>query len=148
PPHSTACPNPFLAEFLIGSGPDSRPDADAFAADVRIARHDPYSLAHTYHTKVSPLAIAMYIEHFTEPGDVVLDFFCGSGMTSVAAAGANRSLCNGRPYLSAAQSRRAVLIDLSPAATHIAAGHAARFTEREIRAAEAIVRSVGRAVQS
>lgn len=64
--------------------------------------------AHSYHTKVPPEAIIPFIEHFTKPGDVVLDPFCGSGMTGVAAA-----LCG----------RLAILNDLSPAAVHLAWNH-------------------------
>jgi hypothetical protein len=142
PPHSTACPNPFLAELLDQTGSDGLPAAAAFAADIRVARHDPYSLAHTYHTKVSPLAIVRYIEHFTRPGDVVLDCFCGSGMTGLAAAGAPLELVDVRPTLTATQPRRAVLMDLSPAATQIAAGHAARFTAAEIDTVAEIVAKV------
>src|SRR6185437_4336618 len=61
--------------------------------------------AHSYHTKVPYQGIAPYIEHYTAPGDVVLDPFCGSGMTGVAAILAGRD---------------AILNDLSPAAVHIA----------------------------
>lgn len=64
--------------------------------------------AHSYHTKVPPEAIIPFIEHFTKPGDVVLDPFCGSGMTGVAAALAGRL---------------AILNDLSPAAVHLAWNH-------------------------
>lgn len=62
-------------------------------------------MAHSYHTKVPPEAITPFVEHFTKPGDVVLDPFCGSGMTGLAAASAGR---------------RAILSDLSPAAVHLA----------------------------
>jgi adenine-specific DNA methylase len=61
--------------------------------------------AHTYHTKVPPDGISSLIEHYTNPGDVVLDPFCGSGMTGVAATRLGRS---------------ALLSDLSPAAVFIA----------------------------
>lgn len=61
--------------------------------------------AHTYHTKVPPQGIGPLIEHYTRPGDVVLDPFCGSGMTGVAATNLGR---------------RALLSDLSPAAVFIA----------------------------
>jgi 16S rRNA G966 N2-methylase RsmD len=63
---------------------------------------------HSYHTKVPPEGIVPMIEHYTDPGDIVLDPFCGSGMTGVAA------LLSGR---------RALLSDLSPAAVHISSGH-------------------------
>jgi 16S rRNA G966 N2-methylase RsmD len=146
PPYYTACPNPFLTEFLAAERDDSAPPAASpFAADLRIGRHDPYSLAHTYHTKVSPLAIVQYVQHFTRPGDVVLDFFCGSGMTGLAAAGADLNLLEGRPYLSGSQPRRAVLIDLCPAATHIAAGHATRITADELDAVRDVLDEVRRA---
>lgn len=64
--------------------------------------------AHSYHTKVPPEGIVPVIEHYTNPGDTVLDPFCGSGMTGVAA------LLTGRNGL---------LSDLSPAAVHIASGY-------------------------
>lgn len=61
--------------------------------------------AHTYHTKVPPEGIEVLIKHFTNEGDVVLDPFCGSGMTGVAAQRIKR---------------KALLSDISPAATFIA----------------------------
>ena len=42
-------------------------------------------MAHAYHTKVPYRAIMRYILHYTDPGDIVLDGFCGTGMTGVAA---------------------------------------------------------------
>ena len=71
-------------------------------------RNSAFYLAHSYHTKVPPEAIEPFIRYHTEPGDVVLDPFCGSGMTGVAAALAGR---------------KAILSDLSPAATHLAWNH-------------------------
>ena len=41
-------------------------------------------MAHGYLTKVPIAAIEPYIQAFTEPGEVVLDPFAGSGMTGVA----------------------------------------------------------------
>lgn len=75
-------------------------------APSRVAggRNSPFYLAHSYHTKVPPEAIRPFIEHYTKPGDVVLDPFCGSGMTGVAAA---------------LTGRYAILKDLSPAAIHL-----------------------------
>ena len=67
--------------------------------------------AHSYHTKVPVEGLIQLIEHYTDPGDVVLDPFCGSGQTGVAAV---------------LTGRRAVLSDLSPAAVHIASGYTAR----------------------
>jgi transcriptional regulator with XRE-family HTH domain len=42
--------------------------------------------AHSYHTKIPPEAITPFIRAFTRPGEIVLDPFCGSGMTGVAAS--------------------------------------------------------------
>ena len=48
-------------------------------------KNDPIYNAHSYHTKVPHKAIMRYILHYTEPGDIVFDGFCGTGMTGVAA---------------------------------------------------------------
>jgi hypothetical protein len=70
---------------------------------------------------VPPQAIARYILHYTQPGDLVLDPFAGSGMTGVAAI-----LCNSPSFLDPQPEdtvkygqRIPVLCDLSPAATFI-----------------------------
>lgn len=89
----------------------SRPASDFHGEPPRIAsgqRNTALYNAHSYHTKVPPEAIVPFVQHFTRPGDVVLDPFCGSGMTGVAA------LLTGR---------RAILSDLSVAAGHLAYNH-------------------------
>ncbi len=53
--------------------------------EVSVKRSDPIYNAHAYLTKVPVTAIQPFIEAFTEPGDVVLDMYAGSGMTGVAA---------------------------------------------------------------
>lgn len=68
--------------------PDSSIDGyhrEPFAADVSEGKNDPIYNAHSYHTKVPHKAIMRYILHYTEPGDIVFDGFCGTGMTGVAA---------------------------------------------------------------
>ncbi len=132
PPYFTACPNPFLREFIqsvtTGSGSNHYGET-AFAADVSIGRYSAESLAHSYHTKVPARAILRYILHYTKPGDVVLDGFCGTGMTALAA-----QLCETLPGEERAEVeaevpgakwglRYSVLCDLSPAATFIAANY-------------------------
>lgn len=71
---------------------------------VQVSRSDPVYMAHAYLTKVPVAAIVPFIEAFTEPGDVVLDPFAGSGMTGVAAL---------------ATGRRAVLFDVAVLGRHI-----------------------------
>ena len=138
PPYYTACPNPFLTEFVERHGrpydPDEPYHREPFAVDVSAGKTDPLYRAHGYHTKVPHLAIVPSILHYTRPGDVVLDGFCGSGMTGVAA-----QWCGAAPpayrrtleqHWKAEQrdppawgARRVVLGDLSPAATFIAANY-------------------------
>ncbi len=112
PPYYTPTPNPFLAELLAWWGKDALQDeqyhVEPFATDVSSGKNDPLYEAFTYHTKVPPKAIRAYIEHYCPPNGVVMDGFCGSGMTGLAAR---------------LSGRRAILFDLSPAATAIAAGY-------------------------
>ena len=89
PPYYTACPNPFIERFITFYGRPYDPSEDykrePYAADVSEGKNDPIYNAHSYHTKVPHKAIMRYILHYTNPGDVLLDGFCGSGMTGVAA---------------------------------------------------------------
>ena len=131
PPYYTACPNPFLQEFIEKHGKPYDPKTDdyhrePFAADVSEGKNNPIYNAHSYHTKVPHKAIMRYILHYTDPGDIVYDGFCGTGMTGVAA-----QMC-GNPdpefeyqietEMSGVKwgARKAILCDLSPAATFIA----------------------------
>ena len=92
PPYYTACPNPWIADFIAeweAQKPEQPEDynyhREPFAADVSEGKNDPIYNAHSYHTKVPHKAIMRYILHYTEPGDIVFDGFCGTGMTGVAA---------------------------------------------------------------
>lgn len=90
PPYYTACPNPFIEEFIQENGTpyDEVTDEyhrEPFAADVSEGKSDPIYNLHSYHTKVPHKAIMRYILHYTNPNDIVLDGFCGTGMTGVAA---------------------------------------------------------------
>jgi NAD(P)H-flavin reductase/16S rRNA G966 N2-methylase RsmD len=60
-----------------------------------------YSM-HRYWSKKSPEVIAEFIEHYTDPGDLILDPFSGSGVTACEAV---------------RLGRRAIAIDLNPVAT-------------------------------
>jgi len=141
PPFYTACPNPFLEEWLAENATpyDAATDdyhREPFAADVSEGRSGSIYDAHTYHTKVPHKAIMRYILHYTEPGDVVYDGFCGTGMTGVAAhmcgnkaqveALGYRVMSDGTlidaedQQFSRMGARKAILNDLSPAATFIA----------------------------
>jgi len=99
-------------------------DRPPFAADIKEGKNDPIYNAHSYHTKVPPRGIIPYILHYTEPGDLVLDPFCGSGMTGVAAqmcANPPADILEQFPELRHRLGQRAIILnDLSPAACHIA----------------------------
>ena len=138
PPYYTACPNPFLADFVRVHGkpydPAEEYRREPFAVDVSEGKTDQLYKAHGYHTKVPHLAIVPSILHYTRPGDLVLDGFCGSGMTGVAAQWCGtapdayrRSIEErwkneglGKPKWGA---RHVILGDLGPAATFIAANY-------------------------
>ena len=143
PPYYTACPNPWLNDFVAeweqektqlekeGKRSNDFEVKEPYASDVSEGKNNPVYTAHTYHTKVPHPAIMRYILHYTQPGDVVLDGFAGTGMTGVAAAACANSgdsiaeRINGEwqkqfgcaPHWGA---RHAVCGDLSPYATNIA----------------------------
>jgi len=142
PPYYTACPNPFLTELVAHYGKPYRAGdkyhRDPFAIDVSVGKTDALYKAHSYHTKVPHLAIVPSILHYTKPGEVVLDGFCGSGMTGVAALWCGSAPESYRKELEAQWKREGlpapewgprlpVLNDLSPAATMIAAGYTQPF---------------------
>lgn len=130
PPYYTACPNPWIGEFIERYGrpydPEERYEREPFAADVREGKNDPIYNAHSYHTKVPHKAIMRYILHYTDPGDIVFDGFCGTGMTGVAAQMCGNPDPEFRERIEREMpgvewgARRAILCDLSPAATFIA----------------------------
>jgi DNA-directed RNA polymerase subunit RPC12/RpoP len=94
---------------------------EPFAKDTKVGKNSAIYNAHSYHTKVPPEGIVPYILHYTEPGDLVLDPFCGSGMTGVAAMMCARPPLGVEiPAGAKLGARKAILNDLSPAACHIA----------------------------
>ena len=130
PPYYTACSNPFIQDFIDAHGTPYDEETDdyhrePFSSDVSEGKNDLIYNAHSYHTKVPYKAIMRYILHYTEPGDIVFDGFCGTGMTGVAA-----QMCeNPDPKFKMKieeeiervkwGARKAVLGDLSPVATFI-----------------------------
>jgi DNA modification methylase/DNA-directed RNA polymerase subunit RPC12/RpoP len=97
-------PNPHFGDLATPDQPVKQV-YEPFAQSVSAGKNTYVYDAHTYHTKVPPQGIEDMIEYYTRPGDVVLDPFCGSGMTGIAAT---------------QKGRKALLSDLSPAAVFIA----------------------------
>ncbi|MDO8055278.1 MAG: DNA methyltransferase, partial [Candidatus Hermodarchaeota archaeon] len=134
PPYYTACPNPFIGDFIKHYGKPHDPNVpyskEPFAADVSEGKIGALYNAHSYHTKVPYLAIQHFIDHFTSPGDLILDGFAGTGMTGVATLSSNKY-------------RRSILIDLCPAATFISNLYNSKTDPEEFsRAANKIIKTI------
>jgi DNA modification methylase/ribosomal protein S27AE len=132
PTGAAASPSSFSAVASVGQlelesfgGPDGA---------VAASRSGALYGVHAYHTKVPAEAIASFVLANTKLGDVVLDPFCGSGMTGVAAA---------------MTGRNAVLNDLSPAAVHIAANYTTPCEPEAFeRAVEDVLERVGSKIRA
>lgn len=141
PPYYTACPNPWLNDFIeewekekVELEKEGKRKANfevktPYAADVSEGKNNPIYMAHAYHTKVPHPAITRYILHYTQPGDIVFDGFCGTGMTGVAA-----QLCGSENDVKALKEenaqigvRHSICSDLSPIASLIAATYNLKF---------------------
>jgi predicted RNA methylase/predicted RNA-binding Zn-ribbon protein involved in translation (DUF1610 family) len=134
PPFYTACPNPFLGEWLErvtegrGEVDVDRVDPGPFAGDISVGKGNLFYKAHSYPTKVPHPAIMRFLMHYTRPGDVVLDGFAGTGMLGVAAQACANPDAKVKAEIEAELgevewgARHAVLQDLSPLASFIAAG--------------------------
>lgn len=98
PPYYTACPNPWLNDFIKqweeekkqlqieGKRKADFEVKEPYAYAISHGKNSAIYNAHTYHTKVPHEVIMRYILHYTQPGDIVLDGFAGTGMTGVAAS--------------------------------------------------------------
>ena len=119
PPYYTACPNPWLNDFIA----EWEQQKEQLKAEGK-RKSD-------FDTKVPHPAIMRYLLHYTQPGDIVFDGFAGTGMTGVAAQMCakpdievknrieNEKLLHGQKKTNWG-IRHAVLSDLSPVASFIA----------------------------
>ncbi|UKK72001.1 site-specific DNA-methyltransferase [Segatella bryantii] len=157
PPYYTACPNPWLNDFIAeweeekkqlereGKRKTDFEVKEPYASDVSEGKNNPIYMAHAYHTKCPHPAIMRYILHYTQPGDIVFDGFAGTGMTGVAA-----NLCGSKKDVDALKEknvkvgvRHGICSDLSPIATLIAASYNLKFNAKEFkRKAHAILEQV------
>ncbi len=157
PPYYTACPNPWLNDFIAewekekeqlereGKRKQDFEVKEPYASDVSEGKNNPIYMAHAYHTKVPHPAIMRYILHYTQPGDIIFDGFAGTGMTGVAA-----SLCGSKSDVDALKEKNAkvgvrysICSDLSPIATLIAASYTLPFHAKEFETkANAILNQV------
>ena len=147
PPYYTACPNPWLNDFIAqweeekkelqreGKRKADFEVKEPYASDVSEGKNNPIYMAHAYHTKCPHPAIMRYILHYTQPGDIVFDGFAGTGMTGVAA-----NLCGSKVDVDALNEnnvtigvRHGICSDLSPAASLIAASYTIPFDSISFR---------------
>ncbi len=91
------------------------------ASDVKSGKTSIIYNAHSYHTKVPPEGIAHFVRHYTKPGEIILDPFCGTGMTGLAAL---------------LENRNALLLDISPVASFIAFNYCTPFDREKFIQAE------------
>jgi len=151
PPYYTACPNPWLNDFVAewevekkqlvaeGKRAAEKVVTEPYASDVSEGKNNAIYNAHSYHTKVPHPAIIRYLLHYTQPGDIVFDGFAGTGMTGVAA-----TMCE-HPEIDVKQQieeeykqqgstyqwgkRHAIVSDLSPVASLISAVYNSPLTQ-------------------
>lgn len=98
PPYYTACPNPWLNDFIAeweeekfqleaeGKRQSNVVVTEPYAFPIEVGKNSAIYNAHTYHTKVPHEIIMRYILHYTQPGDIIVDNFAGTGMCGVAAS--------------------------------------------------------------
>lgn len=141
PPYYTACPNPWINDFVklweVEKDNLTRANIrssdfevkEPYAADVSEGKNNPIYMAHAYHTKVPHPAIMRYILHYTQPGDTVFDGFCGTGMTAVAASMCGVPAAVNALGVSKAQigARHGICSDLAPIASLISASYTSKF---------------------
>jgi len=120
-------PNPNLKAFVeehIKENPYD-PETDdyyvpAFDKPIETTKATAIYNMHTYWSKKPHDAIRQYIRHYTKEGDLVMDPFCGSGGTALAAL---------------MEGRKAIAIDRSPAATFITKNYCTPVDVEELREA-------------
>lgn len=118
-------PNPNLSRFVDEHAKPYGPASDnyhvpPFDQPITTTKATAIYNMHTYWSKKPHDAIRQYIRHYTQPGDLVLDPFCGSGGTALAAL---------------TEGRAAIAIDLSPAATFITKNYCTPVDVDELRRA-------------
>lgn len=141
PPFYTACPNPWLNDFITewevekeqlekeGKRTSNLVVDEPYTADISEGKNNPIYNAHTYHTKVPHPAIMRYILKYTQPGDIVFDGFAGTGMTGVACSQLSKPTSDYKFKIESEDhtvkwgKRHGIVADLSPIASFIASNY-------------------------
>ena len=155
PPYYTACPNPWLNDFIAEWEEEKKElenqgkrNADflvkeAFPEDIKAGKNHALYNAHTYHTKVPHEITTKYLLYYTQPGDIVIDSFAGTGMTGVGASycdtiekSTEQLFINDFKRIGAnfeKGKRNAINIDLSSIASHISHIHNTNFNSEKFQ---------------
>lgn len=129
-------PNPTLPAFVKAhdlqhpfNPATDRYEVSEFSSAIETTKNSPIFSMHSYHLGKKPHdAVEAYISHYTSEDDLVLDPFCGSGSTALAAL---------------LQGRNVVAVDVSPAATFITRFYVSRSPLDELSGAfKALCREV------
>ena len=155
PPFYTACPNPWLNDFIrewedekkkLETQGKRHPDFEVnepFPEDIKSGKNHALYNAHTYHTKVPHEITTKYLLYYTQPGDIVIDSFAGTGMTGVGASYCNtiekkteQLFRNDFKRIGSnleKGKRNAINIDLSSIASHISHIHNINFNPEKFQ---------------
>lgn len=141
PPYYTACPNPWLNEFVAEweaskTGCSKKVVNSPFPEDIKAGKNHAIYNAHTYHTKVPHEITSKFLLYYTNPGDIIIDSFAGTGMTGVGGSFCdtmdNESKYNFNNDFKRIDAsfelgkRNVINIDLSSIASHISLIHNSR----------------------
>ncbi|HPQ70646.1 MAG TPA: DNA methyltransferase [bacterium] len=120
-------PNPNLRAFVEAHVKEhpydqakDKYDVPAFNEPITTTKATAIYNMHTYWSKKPHDAIRQYIRHYTKLADLILDPFCGSGGTALAAL---------------MEGRKVVAIDRSPAATFITKNYCTPVEVEELQTA-------------
>ena len=95
PPYYTACPNPWLNDFIAEWEAEKKElekqglrkadfkVTEPYPEDIKSGKNHAIYNAHTYHTKVPHEITTKFLLYYTQPSDIIIDSFAGTGMTGV-----------------------------------------------------------------
>lgn len=156
PPYYTVCPNPWLNDFIaewekekVELERQGKRSAEfevdgPYTDGIKVGKNSAIYNAHTYHTKVPHQIIMRYILHYTQPGDIVLDGFMGTGMTGVAATACGNPDTESKTSIESDFHnagykvpnwgiRHAVCGDLSPLCFHISSNYNHKVNTKQLK---------------
>lgn len=151
PPFYTACPNPWINDFIAEWEEKKKqlekegkrvPDFEVnfpYPKNITETINNEIYRSHSYHTKVPHPAIMRLFFHYTQPGDIVIDSFAGTGMTGVAGRKCDNidkefeSKLLDEDFTKIIQGHRNVILnDLSPIAFNISKNFNSNYNASEI----------------